>query len=117
MDKQLSHHITEHLGGLKVVKASGEEGRVFEKAKELLLSLRTLYVRNIVVHALGTIFIQPFSVVFVIIIFSFAYKTPGFNIAVFAATLYLIQKIFIYLQSGQGALHSVIELLIDCAVH
>ncbi|OHA78489.1 MAG: hypothetical protein A2V96_02565 [Candidatus Yonathbacteria bacterium RBG_16_43_6] len=111
VDKQLSHHITEHLGGLKVVKASGEEGRVFEKAKELLLSLRTLYVRNIVVHALGTIFIQPFSVVFVIIIFSFAYKTPGFNIAVFAATLYLIQKIFIYLQSGQGALHSVSELL------
>ncbi len=111
VDKQLSQHITEHLGGLKVVKASGEERRVFEKAKEYLLSLRTLYVRNIVVHALGTIFIQPFSVVFVIIVFAFAYKTPGFDLPIFAATLYLIQKIFIYLQSGQGAIHSVSGLL------
>lgn len=111
VDKQLSQHMTEHISGLKVVKASGEEHRVFEKAKEYLSLLRTLYVRNIVVHALGTIFIQPFSVVFVIIIFAFAYKTPGFNLAAFAATLYLIQKIFIYLQSGQGAIHSVSELL------
>lgn len=111
VDKQLSQHMTEHISGLKVVKASGEERRVFEKAKEYLSSLRILYVRNIVVHALGTIFIQPFSVVFIIIIFAFAYKTPGFNLAAFAATLYLIQKIFIYLQSGQGAVHSVSELL------
>ena len=111
VDKQLSQHMTEHLGGLKVVKASGEERRVFAKAKEHLLALRVLYVRNIVVHALGTIFIQPFSVIFIIIIFAFAYKTPGFNLAVFAATLYLIQKIFTYLQSGQGAIHGVSELL------
>lgn len=111
VDKQLSQHLTEHISGLKVVKASGEERRVFEKAKDYLSLLRTLYVRNIVVHSLGTIFIQPFSVVFIISIFAFAYKTPGFNLAAFAATLYLIQKIFIYLQSGQGAIHSVSELL------
>lgn len=110
-DKQLSQHMNEHLGGLKVVKASGEERRVFEKAQEYLASLRTLYVRNVVVHALGTIFIQPFSVVFIMIIFAFAYKTPEFSLAVFAATLYLIQKIFTYLQSGQGAIHSISELL------
>lgn len=111
VDKQLSQYMTEHISGLKVVKASGEERRVFEKAKDYLSSLRILYVRNIVVHSLGTIFIQPFSVVFIISIFAFAYKTPGFNLAAFAATLYLIQKIFIYLQSGQGAIHSVSELL------
>ncbi|MBI3634338.1 MAG: ABC transporter ATP-binding protein [Candidatus Yonathbacteria bacterium] len=111
IDKQFSQHMTEHIGGIKVVKASGEERRVLEKAKELLSSLQVLYVRNIVVQALGTIFIQPFSIVFIIIIFAFAYKAPGFNLAAFAATLYLIQKIFIYLQSGQSAIHSVSELL------
>lgn len=111
IDKQFSQHMTEHLGGLKVVKASGEERRVFEKAKDLLVSLQVLYVRNTVVQALGTIFIQPFSVVFILVVFAFAYKAPGFDLAVFAATLYLIQKIFTYLQSGQGAIHSVSELL------
>lgn len=111
VDKQFFQHMTEHLNGLKVVKASGKERQVFEKAKELLMSLQALYVRNTVVQSLGTIFIQPFSVVFVLIIFAFAYKTPGFDLAVFAATLYLIQKIFTYLQSGQGAIHSVSELL------
>lgn len=111
IDKQFFQYITEHLGGLKVVKASGKELQVFKKAEELLSSLRMLYVRNTVVQALGIIFIQPFSVVFILIVFAFAYKTPGFNLAVFAATLYLIQKIFTYLQSGQGAIHSVSELL------
>ena len=56
----------------------------------------------------GSLF-QPFSLIFVIILFSITYRLPDFSMISFAAALYLIQKIFTYLESGQGALHGIRE--------
>lgn len=110
LEKSVAHHITEHLSGLKTVKASGKEKSVFGKIQGNLISLRDLFVRNAIIRSLGTIFIQPIGFLFILAIFAFTYRTPEFSIAVFAAVAYLIQKIFVYIDSGQNALHSVNEL-------
>lgn len=110
LEKSVAHHITEHLFGLKTVKASGKEESVFEKIQGNLVSLRDLFVKNAIIRSLGTIFIQPIGFLFILAIFAFTYRTPEFSIAVFAAVAYLIQKIFVYIDSGQNALHSINEL-------
>lgn len=108
-EKSLSEHLTEYLFGLKTVKTAGKEEEVLTQGKGFLLTMRRLYTKNALVHSLGTIFIQPIGLLLIIIIFYFAYHSPDFNIVVFGATIYLIQKIFSYLESGQNALHSISE--------
>lgn len=110
LEKRFSQFITEHMFGMKSVKTSGKEAMVLKNGFNLIDSLSKLQVKSVFIGSLGHIIIQPFGLVFIVIIFAFVYKTPGFNIAAFAATLYLIQKIFIYLESGQGSLHSMGEL-------
>ena len=111
VDKEISHYLNEHIGGVKIIKASGQESNAIDRGVRYFHSLADLFVKNVVLQSVGTIFMQPFTFVFIVVVFGFAYKMPGFNLAVFAATIYLIQKIFAYLQSTQGALHSIFELL------
>ncbi len=110
-EKKVSHFLSEHILGMKAVKASGEEGAAFASSQKLFNHLCYLQTRLALIRSLSTSFFQPFSLIFVIILFAVTYKTPGFNLISFAATLYLIQKIFTYLESGQTALNSAYNLL------
>lgn len=107
IEKDLSHHVTEHLAGLKSVKAAGAEQSVVTIGKKYLLQLQDFYAKSTIVQSLGVTLIQPFSFLYIMAIFAVMYMTSGVNLAAFAAALYLIQKIFTYLQSGQAALHSI----------
>ena len=42
-----------------------------------------------------------------VVLFLLTYRTPEFSVIAFAASLYLIQKIFAYLESGQAGLQTV----------
>lgn len=110
-EKNFTNYLMEHIGGLKTVKASGVGQRVVEAGRSSLERLRVVYVKSAVLHSVGAAVIQPFSLVFVLVLFAFAYKLPSFNLAAFAAVLYLIQKIFVYLQSTQSTLHSIADFI------
>src|SRR3989344_4297500 len=72
--------------------------------RPLMIRIRMALIRSIS----GSLF-QPFSLIFVIILFAITYRLPDFSMISFAAALYLIQKIFTYLESGQGALNGIRE--------
>lgn len=110
-EKLFSQHLMEHLGGLKNIKVYGKESAVYDTGKVFLVRLQDAYSRSALVHSLGTVLIQPFSFLFMLAMFALSYATGSFNLAAFAATLYLIQKIFTYVQSGQASFHSINELV------
>jgi ABC-type multidrug transport system fused ATPase/permease subunit len=110
-EKTLSQYLTEHLLGMKVVKASGVERQALRRGSSIFHALRRIYIRLALTRSISGSVFQPFALVFIIILFSLTYHTPGFSIFSFAATLYLIQKIFTYLESGQNAFHAVGEYL------
>ncbi len=56
-------------------------------------------------------FFQPFSVIFVLMLFAFAYKTSTFNFPAFVAIVYLIQRIFSQIQDLQAQTQNVFGLL------
>ena len=111
IEKNLSQHIGEHLQAFKAVKASGISDAAYAVAHEYLENFRTLMTRTILVQSAGSILIQPFGFLFAIAIFSFSYYSGTFSIAAFAATIYLIQKIFTYLDSTQGSYGSIAQYL------
>ena len=110
-EKQLSHFLGEHVLGMKVIKAAGAESVAYSYSKNLFNRMRDLSLRLVLVRSLSTSFFQPFAIFFVIVLFAVTYDTPGFNFVAFAATLYLIQKIFVYLESGQNSFNSIVALL------
>lgn len=111
VEKQFTQFLTEHIIGMKSIKAAGVERAAINDGTAHIRLLRHLSIRQSLVHSASTSFFQPFSIMLVVMLFFLTYHTPSFNIISFAATLYLIQKIFTYLESGQNALQSISELL------
>ncbi len=111
IEKDISNFLTEHVIGMKAIKVAGKEKDALTSGNVLMNNLRTLQTRFALTQSLGTSLFQPFSIIFVLILFAVMYNTPGFSFISFAAALYLIQKIFTYLESGQGAFNSMVSLL------
>jgi len=110
-EKQFAQFLSEHIIGMKSIKAAGTEQAALRDGSEHIHLLRLLSIRQTLARAMSSSLLQPASLILVVILFLLTYYTPGFNIISFAAGLYLIQKIFTYLESGQTALLSVNELL------
>jgi ABC-type multidrug transport system fused ATPase/permease subunit len=111
VEKSFSQFLSEHIIGMKSVKAAGVDRLAIKYGNDYLQTLRTLSLKLALYRSSSGSLFQPFSLVLVIILFFVSYKSPGFSIVSFAAALYLIQKMFTYLESGQNALHSFGEAL------
>ncbi len=110
-EKRISQFMAEHIIGMKAIKAAAAEKKAYEDGKKSFRDLRNYYVKLAFIRAVGGSVFQPFSIIFITILFVLTYHTPGFSLISFAATLYLIQKIFTYLESGQGAFNLLNELV------
>ena len=110
-EKQFSQFLSEHIIGMKSVKAAGVEEAALQKGSAQIGLLRVLSIRQALVRSVSSSLFQPVSLILVVVLFMLTYRTPGFSIISFGATLYLIQKIFTYLESGQNALQSISEFL------
>ncbi|MFA6519675.1 MAG: ABC transporter ATP-binding protein [Candidatus Paceibacterota bacterium] len=111
VEKQFAQFLSEHIIGMKSVKAAGVERAAIADGTAHIRLLRSLSIRQALVRTVSSSFFQPASIVLVVVLFLLTYRTPEFSIISFAASLYLIQKIFTYLESGQAALQGVNELL------
>lgn len=111
VEKQFAQFLSEHIIGMKSIKAAGVERVAIKSGSAHIRLLRHLSIRQSLVRTMGTSFFQPFAIVLVVLLFLLTYHSPGFSIISFAASLYLIQKIFTYLESGQNGLQSINELL------
>ncbi|MEW6610090.1 MAG: ABC transporter ATP-binding protein [Patescibacteria group bacterium] len=109
LGKTVSHHINEHMIGIKTVKAMGAEAGVCGRGEHLFEHLRRARVQLSLYNSGLNIFIQPVSIIFILIVFAFSYRSPQFNFASFAVIIYLIQKIFAYIEAVQGKLNGMSE--------
>lgn len=111
VEKRFAQFLSEHIVGMKSIKAAGVENSAIKNGAAHIRLLRHLSIRQSLVGTVSTSFFQPFAIVLVVLLFFLTYHTPGFNIISFTASLYLIQKIFTYIESGQNAIQSVSGLL------
>ncbi len=111
VEKQLAQFLSEHIIGMKSVKAAGVERAAIASGISHIHLLRHLSIRQSFAGTLASSFFQPSALVLVVVLFLLTYNTPQFNIISFTASLYLIQKIFAYLESGQNSMQSVSAFL------
>ncbi|MBI3291056.1 ABC transporter ATP-binding protein [Candidatus Falkowbacteria bacterium] len=110
-NKEIAHHINENVLGIKTVKSmvAGEEtvakGRIYFRA------LREYGIKLSLFKTITGAIVQPIGLILVCLIFLFSYKNPSFNLAALIAIIYLIQKIFTYLQQLEKSFHVIGERL------
>ena len=87
----------------------GVEKKVTEIAAVFFAYLRDMRGKLNIYKAFGSSFIQPIGFLFISVMFAIFFKRPGFDFAVFVAVMYLIQRIFQYVEKIQGSLYVVSE--------
>lgn len=111
LNRETAHHISENLVGIKTVKATGVTEGVAKRGESLFADYKRISVRTSFLKSLSGSLAQPVSVIVICFIFVFSAQTANLNIAVLAAIVYLVERIFIYFLQMQRSLHSVNDLL------
>jgi ATP-binding cassette subfamily C protein len=109
INKIVAHDVNESIIGLKTIKALGVEHALVSHASALFDDLGDLKVKQVITKAATTLMIEPASVIFVLLVFVFAFVQKDFNFAVFMITIFLIQRIFIYFDRTQNLSHVIAE--------
>ena len=109
-NKEIGHHISENLSGIKAVKVLAAEMGIITRANDYFEKLKKLWVRSLMLKTLSAVFIEPLSLIFICLVFIFNYSSPNFNLAVLIAIVYLIHRIFIYFQQLQRNLQTILDL-------
>jgi len=109
-EKLTAHLVSESILGAKIVKASAVEDKILKKSHEHFNQLKKARIKNaLYIYSVGSAF-EPIGFIFVAVLFAFYFRSPGFNIIAFGAVVYLIQKIFAYVQAIHGSIHRVSEM-------
>ncbi len=109
--RAIAHFVNENIIGMKTVKAASVSAPIRILGETYFDSLRQLELKRSLLGALFGSFFQPLSIIFILLLFSFSYKTSTFNLPAFIAIIYLIQRIFSYVQNLQTHLQSVFSSL------
>lgn len=109
MYSEMAHHVNENIIGLKTVKTSSVEGHISRRAEQHFNLLKYINIRIGLIRTISSVILEPVSVIFVLGIFAFSYLTGSFEIGVFAATMYLINRVFKQIQAVQSILYLISE--------
>jgi len=108
-EKMSSQYIVEHTVGIKTVKSLAAEERVFSIASQIFSALRAFELKKAILRAFNKVAMEPITVIFISAAFAFTYKSIGFDFGAFAATMVLVQRLFLNFQLTQSAFHSLYE--------
>ncbi|OGZ15138.1 MAG: hypothetical protein A3G11_02135 [Candidatus Lloydbacteria bacterium RIFCSPLOWO2_12_FULL_51_9] len=97
--RENAHFINENVLGIKTVKALTAVASMVTEAECRFEKLRKLGIKLTILNSIFSSFFQPFSIIFILFLFSFSYKTGDFSLPAFAAIIYLIQRIFSNIQN------------------
>lgn len=111
VQKELNHHVAEHMLSAKSIKALAVEKPVTAEANSIFEKLRIAKIRTSLFRQTTLAVIEPIGFMLIASLFIYSYQRPGFALASFAVIMYLINQMFNYLQSFQGQFHLINELI------
>ena len=110
-NKYVANHINENMIGMKTIKSLALEDEVLKKGENYFNELKNAIIRISYYSNLPTAFIQPISIIFIAFVYIFSSRFTTFDLGTFIVIMYLIQKIFSYIQALQAKLQNVNQLL------
>lgn len=110
-EKTVTHYVSESVSGAKIIKTFAIENKLIDRNHAYFEKLREARKKTAMyLYSVGSSY-EPIGFIFIAILFIFYHKTSGFNVILFAAVIYLVQKIFAYAQAIQGNAYQVVEAI------
>lgn len=109
--KDIANQINENVLGLKTIKSMAAEEQILQKGEAIFKEYRYSKIKHTIIKYLHSESLQPLSIILVCVVFALSYLRPGFNLAAFAVTVYLIQRIFNFIDKASKWLHGVNEAI------
>lgn len=110
-NRETNHHVGEHIGGVKAVKAADVTEAVIRRGQEFFADLRAISVKISILQQIIVLLIPPFGILYIALIFGISFKTEFISLAALPAIFYLIYRIFLYGQQIQDTLQGISELM------
>ncbi|MEA3272263.1 MAG: ABC transporter ATP-binding protein, partial [Patescibacteria group bacterium] len=108
-NKQVAHFVDENILGMKTIKTASVAEKILKISKRYFAKLKKLRIKLHLLKTISGSLIQPISLIFICLVFAFSYKSSNFNFAALIAVVYLIQRIFVYIQQTQTHLQGIAE--------
>jgi len=103
VNKETTHIVSENMLGLKSIKSLMASNIIAKKGALYFDKIKSLTVRMRLLKSISNSVILPVGVIYITIIFAFSFKSSDFGFAALAAIVYLIHRIFSYIQQLQGS--------------
>ncbi len=108
LNKRVSHFVNEHVIGLRTVKIMRQEGMITRIAESIFQQLKGYQIRSLQLRNLIIAMMQPVSVIYISIVIGVIYYSGNkMDIGALVALVYLINRIFSYIQSMQSNLSQI----------
>ncbi len=104
------HHVTEHVAGLKTVKAFGVEEAAVVRGEYLFSGIKNFSRHIQTLQQIATQAVNPIGIIYIASILVLAFKTSFISLAALPSILYLIYRIFTYVQQLQNNVQYISEL-------
>lgn len=105
--KNTANLIDENMLGIKNIKSMALEDKITERGHKYFKELEKIKIKLSWLSNFTYAIIQPISIISILIIFAFLYKTSNFNLASFAVIVYAINRIFTFMETAQSKLHNI----------
>lgn len=109
-EKKISQFLNEHLSGMKTVKASADLERVRHRSLRFFRIWKIFEKKKALLRSIGAFSVEPLGVLFISVTFLLTYRLEEFSIEVFVATIFLIQRAFVHLETTQSSFHQMAEV-------
>lgn len=107
--KTVSHFAGETIGGAKMIKAAAVENMVLKNISEYFRKIKELKIKTLILDQSAGALIEPSVLIIITLLFTVSYRAPGFSIASFAVIIYLIRRMFSFVQSMQTNVQAISE--------
>lgn len=109
LNKEISHLVNENIIGAKTIKTMFVADKVIKSGRKYFNLFKSYQIKIFLLKDATGYLLQPISLIFICAVFAFSYKTSNFSLPALIAIIYLIQRIFQYIQQLQANLHAVNE--------
>lgn len=109
--KDVAHHVSENIYGIKSLKTGLGLSGALSRGREYFEQLKRIELRAANFKNITRVLMQPLAVLFVVGLIGFSYRAQSFNLVTAGVTVFLIDRIFIYLQQLLNTLHVLNDLV------
>lgn len=107
VQKEMNHHIAEHMVSVKSLKAMAMEAPVIREAFGMFAKLRKARNGTALYRQASLAVMDPIAFLIIAVLFLVSYRSPDFSMVSFGIVMFLVQRMFSYINAMSAQIQMV----------